>query len=200
MPRQPKSSAPYREVVGLQSSIADRYARYLRETTDLVRRRSLDPKEWAANYSDLLCALIGDVGDFALRRAGDPLRPSSEWVGRFRKRIPRTQLTTSIPIEIPVQAFGSRKEVTLVTDGFSRGDLNVVLNPGSHVHIMVRQPPSASAKRSVRLPPGVVSSESRRAVRVRFSNLPLLQVGVYSGIICAKETDVTVAIVELEIF
>ena len=56
---------PYQKLMGLQGSIAGRWARYVRETSDLVRRRSLGPKEWTANYVDLVCAVIGDVGDWA---------------------------------------------------------------------------------------------------------------------------------------
>lgn len=192
---------PSREWLRLQGSFADRCSRYLREVSELVRRRSLDPKEWVANYSELVCAVIGDVGDFTLSQSGEALRPSDEWVCRFRKRVPRTQLTTSMAIEVPQDAFGKREEITLVTDGLSRGDRAIVLEPDRHVRIMLgRSVRAATKRRGARAAPGVISRSERRSIRIRFANLPPLQPGVYSGIVCAKETDVTVAIVELEVF
>ena len=183
--KRPSASEKYRrEWVQLQDSLANRYSRYIGGVGDLIQRRSLEPKEWLSGYAGLWRDMIGDVGDWMLTRVGEPLRPTDEWVRRFTARIPKTQRIASIKIEVPEKAFRTRDKITLVTDGLSRGNRVVILDP---------------EKGQVLIDPEEVSRGERREVRVRLSNLERLEAGTYSGIVCAKETDLTVAIVELEV-
>jgi hypothetical protein len=167
----------------LQESVVGRTSGYFATVGDLVQRRSLEPKEWLGGYARLWQNVVGDVGDWILAETDTPLRPTDEWVRRVCAFIPKKRQTISMSVDVPLAAFGNHRAVTLVTDGLSRGNQQVILAPGRHVH----------------LPTYKIPRSERRAVRIRFSDLQHLQVGIYSGMLCVRETDVTVAILELTV-
>src|SRR6516165_7652414 len=166
--RTARSQQSQRRWLGLQESLAGRSFQYIAQVGELIQQRSLEPKEWLGGYAELWRNVIGDVGDWMLVRAGEPLRATDEWVRRFSIRIPKTQQTASISIEVPDEAFGSSQEITLVTDGLSRADQQVILRPDDQVTIH----------------PQTISPSERRSVKVSFSRLQGLQSGVFSGMVC----------------
>ena len=182
----PSFSRSFRHWLALQESVLNRVADYFENVGELTAENSLEPKRWVDGYAQLWSGLIGDVGDWLEREADTSLRPTAEWIARARASISRGQRTASVGFEVPLEAFGQDdngvKEITLVSDGFSRG--------GDQVAIALND--------RFRFVPEQVTRDQRWS-ELKFFNLPSLQKGIYSGMVCAEETDLPVALVELQV-
>jgi hypothetical protein len=106
---------------------------------------------------------------------------------RLREQVRAGKLTAKVPINVPIEAFPDDKKavakITLVTDGLGRVGGGVKL----------------SYKKNVELVPETVD-RSQPYSELKLFDLPQLAPGsVYAGLVWAKETQLPVATIELEV-
>jgi hypothetical protein len=184
--RRPEDS--YRSWLGLQQSFLGRLATYYRDVANLVAKGSLEPREWIAEGTSFWSDVLADMGDWARRESGEALRPTGEWMARIRQQIRAGRLAPKpVSIDVPIEAFqqdeGVADKITLVTDGLGR--------VGGGLKLGYRQ--------NVELVPDEVS-RSKPYSELKLFDLPQLVRGtVYAGLVWAKETQLPVAAVEIEI-
>jgi hypothetical protein len=177
----------YRSWLGLQQSFLSRLATYYRDVAKLVAKGSLEPREWIEGGTSFWSDVLADMGDWARRESGEELRPTAEWMARIRQQVRAGKLTAQVAIDVPVESFprdgGDAAEVTLVTDGLSRVGGGVKL----------------SYKQNVELVPEVVRRSHPYSALKLFDLPQLVPNSVYAGIVWAKETQLPVATVEIQI-
>jgi hypothetical protein len=177
----------YRSWLTLQQSFVSRLANYYRGVGQLVAAGSMEPREWIEGGANFWSDVLADMGDWAHRESGGQLRPTTEWMPRLREQVRAGKLTAKVPINVPIEAFPDDKKadtkITLVTDGLGRVGGGVKL----------------SYKKNVELVPETVD-RSQPYSELKLFDLPQLVPGsVYAGLVWAKETQLPVAAVELEV-
>jgi len=171
----------------LQQSFVRRSATYIEEISGLIGAGSTQPREWLERYGNFWSGVIDDVGDWLQHLAGNPLRPSTEWIQRVHIKLQQRVRCTSIPIDVPLEAFRGQqsidKPLTLKVGG--------LLRAGKGEPLVVKHNLRFSNDR-------VWVGDRRRSLKV--FDLPPLRVGdIYSGIVWAQETKKAVVAIELTI-
>lgn len=177
----------YRSWLTLQQSFLSRLANYYRGVGQLVAAGSMEPREWIEGGASFWSDVLADMGDWTRRESGGQLRPTTEWMPRLREQIRAGKLTAKVPINVPIEAFPDDKKadakITLVTDGLGRVGGGVKL----------------SYKKNVELVPETVD-RSQPYSELKLFDLPQLAPGsVYAGLVWAKETQLPVATIEIEV-
>ena len=187
----------YRNWLALQHSWITRAADCYGDVGHLVASGSTEPREWLDRYSTFWSGVVSDAGDWARRESGEALRPTSDWMPRYRKEIKPDRPTAAVEIDIPPEAFpeddSSDAKIKLVTAGFTRVsgvsdvDGSVTFDAPKYVTVV---PPTAD--------------RSQRSCELKLSGLPArLRPGdVYAGVVWAVRADntkVPIAAVELAV-
>ena len=177
----------YRSWLTLQQSFLSRLANYYRGVGELVAEGSMEPRVWIEGGANFWSDVLADMGDWARRESGGQLRPTAEWMPRLREQVRAGKLTAKVPINVPIEAFSDHKkaytEITLVTDGLGRVGGGVKL----------------TFKNNVEVVPETVD-RSQPYSELKLFDLPQLTPGsVYAGLVWAKETQLPVAAIELEV-
>ena len=180
----PKDS--YQNWLSLQRSVLSRLADYYRGAGQLVAAQSTEPRSWIGGWATFWSDVTADVGDWMQREAGETLRPTAEWMPRYRAKVRPSDLTHTIPISIPLETFpdgvGGDPEVVLFTEGLKRVGGGVDLKSDQ-----VLLKPDQALSKNVKLDPSKVS-RSHPVTRLRLFDLPpsLTPDDVYSGFVWAR--------------
>jgi len=182
----------YRNWLALQHSWLSRAADCYRDVGQLVASGSTEPREWLDRYASFWSGVVSDAGDWARRESGEGLRPTLDWMPRYRREVKPGRPTAAMKIDVPLEAFPEDDSVdatvTLVTAGFTR-----VSGVDSSVTL--------DAQKYMKLVPSKVGP-SQRSCELKLFNLPAgLRAGdVYAGVVWAVQADNTkVAIAAIEL-
>lgn len=196
------AKSSYQNWLSLQRSVLGRLADYYRGVGQLVAAQSTEPRTWVEGWATLWSDVTADVGDWMQREAGETLRPTAEWMPRYRKKVRPSDQTHTIPISIPLETFldevDGDPEVVLFTEGLKRVGGGVDLKSDQ-----VLLKPDQILNRNVTLDPSKVS-RSHPVTKLRLYDIPpsLTPGDVYSGLVWAMREGkpaVPVAAIELVI-
>jgi len=159
-----------------------RMSEYLHTVGERAGAWQLDPAVWTKLYVTLWGDMARDTADWALGADVDPL---PEWCALRRVSVHHRDRTAAVPIDVPLAAFGGRREsLTLVTEGLMTADVARVLPARDHIEF---QPTS-------------IDEMHRRFTLKLFDLHRVVRADeIYRGMISAKEQWLPLAVVELHV-